>query len=226
MNKESQFIYSNHHTAKLFGYKNESQLLGLNAYDMRCPAVASANNFIEQDQEVINTGNVLNMLDIHTYADNITKTLLTQKKPYYNKSEIVGSICQCIQLHSNALNKIISQLIILDKKYYPTHAKFDRSYTIDKMNHPQKLTKRELDCLFYLMRGKTMREIAASVFSSPRTVEKHIENIKMKFGCRSRSEIIEFAILKGYLSYIPEEIITPSLSTVVFSQNETHGQNS
>jgi LuxR family quorum-sensing system transcriptional regulator SolR len=49
---------------------------------------------------------------------------------------------------------------------------------------------RELDCIKYLLMGKTMREISEKLFISPRTVETHLENIKNKLGCNKKSEAI------------------------------------
>ena len=57
-----------------------------------------------------------------------------------------------------------------------------------------KLTKRENTCLFYMVRGKTAKEIAGLLFISKRTVEKHIEHIKNKFNCTTKSQLIEKVI--------------------------------
>lgn len=45
------------------------------------------------------------------------------------------------------------------------------------------LTKRELQCINYLSRGKTAEEIAIILNISKRTVETHIKNIKTKMNC-------------------------------------------
>ena len=51
---------------------------------------------------------------------------------------------------------------------------------------------RELDCMYELCRGKTMKGIASCFGISPRTVESHLRNIKHKLQCNYKSEIIEF----------------------------------
>lgn len=55
------------------------------------------------------------------------------------------------------------------------------------------LSRREKECLGYLMRGKTMREIALTLNLSVRTIEAYIENLKNKFGVTRKSELLELA---------------------------------
>lgn len=45
------------------------------------------------------------------------------------------------------------------------------------------LTKREHECVTYLIRGKTAEEIAIILNISKRTVETHVQNIKRKMNC-------------------------------------------
>lgn len=52
------------------------------------------------------------------------------------------------------------------------------------------LSKRESECLFYFSRGATMKEIAEYTHLSPRTIEAHLQNIRDKVGCRTKSELI------------------------------------
>jgi DNA-binding CsgD family transcriptional regulator len=52
------------------------------------------------------------------------------------------------------------------------------------------LSKREHEVLAHLARGKTAKQIGLQLDISRRTVEHHIQNIKYKTNCNSRSEII------------------------------------
>lgn len=53
-----------------------------------------------------------------------------------------------------------------------------------------KLTPKELACAKLLMLGNSARTAASQLFVSPRTVETHIQNLKSKLNCRSKSELI------------------------------------
>lgn len=215
MNTNSEFVLSNNHTAKLFGYKNEESLQGLNAFGMRCPAVACAESFINQDKHVINTKEEITLLDIHAYADDQTRVLLTKKKPLYQANDITGVICHCTEIQSNTISKVSSILIGLDKKYHEKNSHNERSYFIGSIPQEQLLSKRELELLFYYVRGKTSKTIAKILNLSYRTVENYIDNIKNKLDLGSKEDLIEYSILNGYFSYIPEFILTQDLSIII-----------
>lgn len=55
------------------------------------------------------------------------------------------------------------------------------------------VTAREAEVLALLGDGLTNREIAIRVFLSPRTVERHLANIGVKVGTRTRSELVAYA---------------------------------
>lgn len=47
----------------------------------------------------------------------------------------------------------------------------------------QQLTKRELECLDWIAKGKTAEMTAVILNISPRTIKEHVKNIKRKLGC-------------------------------------------
>lgn len=55
------------------------------------------------------------------------------------------------------------------------------------------VTSREAEVLALLGQGLTNREIADRVFLSPRTVERHLANVAVKLGTRTRSELVAVA---------------------------------
>lgn len=212
---DSRFIYVNQYTAKLCGYESVDSALGITAHDMRCPAAECADEYLAQDRLVIQRDEELTLLDIHTYADNNHKMLLTKKRPLRFSGQIYGMICQSIELQSDIFAKVCSALTSLDKKYHTKSHANERTYTMDVSLKTNSLTKREGDCIYYLLRGCTNKQIAARLQLSPRTIETHMEKIKSKTGAISRSEITEYAIENGYLNYIPKNIIVKNFSSVL-----------
>jgi DNA-binding NarL/FixJ family response regulator len=62
------------------------------------------------------------------------------------------------------------------------------------------VTSREMDVLLLLAKGLSNREIAAQLFLSPRTVERHVENLTTKLDIQGRSQLIAFAASRAAAS--------------------------
>lgn len=61
------------------------------------------------------------------------------------------------------------------------------------------LTDREHEVFTMLVEGASNQEIAESLTISPKTVERHRENIMHKLNLHSRSELVRYAIRKGII---------------------------
>ncbi len=65
-----------------------------------------------------------------------------------------------------------------------------------------KFTKREVDIISCILSGKGVKAIAKLLNLSPRTVETHINNVKIKIGVSSKEHIIELAEFYGKTSLL------------------------
>lgn len=61
------------------------------------------------------------------------------------------------------------------------------------------LSEREREVLCYVAQGFTNKEVAERLRISVKTVESHKANLMGKLGLRSRSEIVRYALLRGWL---------------------------
>jgi two-component system, NarL family, response regulator NreC len=64
----------------------------------------------------------------------------------------------------------------------------------------EELTAREREVLIYIAEGNTNREIAEKLVISPKTVDRHRENIMRKLNMHNRVELVKYAIEKGLIS--------------------------
>ena len=62
------------------------------------------------------------------------------------------------------------------------------------------LTDRESQILALIADGHTSREIAEMLVISPRTVERHRENLRDKLGLRNRVDLTRYAIRAGLIA--------------------------
>lgn len=53
------------------------------------------------------------------------------------------------------------------------------------------LSKREAECVFFLLRGLTIKKVASTLDLSPRTVEFYLKNVKHKLACKKKNEVLQ-----------------------------------
>lgn len=56
------------------------------------------------------------------------------------------------------------------------------------------LSNREKQCAHLLIQGKTAQQTANELFISKRTVERHLENIKIKFNCSRKVDLVKILV--------------------------------
>lgn len=129
-----------------------------------------------------------------------------------NTGKILGVMGQTIILSSRSnLCEAMQALMKIDKKNLDSSMQMNFAYQLKPYPNSLQLTSRETECLFLLVRGKTAKEIGKFLDISSRTVESHIENIKIKLNVSSRSQIISKAIDLGLLDIIPKNEILSHL---------------
>lgn len=70
---------------------------------------------------------------------------------------------------------------------------------IDEITGIPELTERETEILEFVARGYSAKEVAQFVHIAPRTVERHIENVRLKIRARNRTHMVTEAIQLGLL---------------------------
>ncbi|WP_395334420.1 helix-turn-helix transcriptional regulator [Novosphingobium sp. BL-8H] len=61
------------------------------------------------------------------------------------------------------------------------------------------LTAREMDVLRYVAMGRSAKETAIELNIAPCTVERHVENVRLKTRTRNRAHMIAHVIQEGLL---------------------------
>lgn len=78
--------------------------------------------------------------------------------------------------------------------------------TIKETSPHHKISDRERQCIFHLVKGKTTTQIAESLGLSQRTVESYLDNIKNKLGCNSKSMLIDTILQMGLASFDKDSV--------------------
>jgi len=69
-----------------------------------------------------------------------------------------------------------------------------------EMRAMTQLTGRESEVLHLVARGRSAKEVALELHIAPCTVERHIENVRLKTRTRNRAHMVAFVIQEGWLT--------------------------
>lgn len=87
----------------------------------------------------------------------------------------------------------LARFLIKDVLERPTGESMGEAHSIET------LTPREQEVLTCIAAGRTTREIAETLVISPKTVDRHRENIMTKLNLHNRTELVKYAIAKGMI---------------------------
>lgn len=73
-------------------------------------------------------------------------------------------------------------------KLHPINGE-ERQCKVDVDGTPVFLTQREVECLYFLIHGKTAKQCAIELGLSYRTVESHLQRTKMKLMCQTKYQL-------------------------------------
>jgi DNA-binding CsgD family transcriptional regulator len=186
------------------GCRHEEQMLSKTDFDFY--SAYYAEQFICNDQLALSGKSWVGYEE--TYWRNLGHiTVFAVKTPIYDnhKEQIVGIIYWGFSMAKYNFTELISAL---DKAKRQKRQPYFSGYHQDQLAIIHKITQRESMCLFYLIRGKSAKEIGNILGISNRTAESYIENLKLKFNCYYKSELIEKAINMGFLNTLPFDLFS------------------
>ena len=210
--ENSVFMYGNAEYGRIIGLPHHEDVIGRTDFDMPCDTVNCAHLFRAQDKKVIQTLERMRILDIHPFAGG-WKAYIFTKIPMYDKDKkVIGTIYH----GANITNSISIEIGALLSHYYVEGVKNkllgQNNYMPSSKFSDVKLTSRQTEVLFYLLRGKTAKKIALLLNISYRTVEEYLEQLRLKFNASNKNELIEKAMCAGFLNIIPESLFHSQLS--------------
>ncbi|KTD59052.1 helix-turn-helix transcriptional regulator [Legionella shakespearei] len=193
--------------AHLLGFSDADALIKIPLFEeeIPCKAAKLSQHFSNEDKTAIGDTEGVKTLNWCYYANNKPSLLLNEKNALKNNDdETIGYMIRCMDLtRSNIIN--LSAVAPKLHKHQIINGQF--SVMLLDENIPLKISKRQMLCLYYLLRGYTYPQIASTLCVANRTVETHVDTLKNKFYCDTKQQLIEKAISKGFLSIIPESIL-------------------
>lgn len=173
--------------AATMGFASIKDSFGKSMFDIS-PA-DNAEQVISTDRAVVQTSQRKIVEDQVIHFDHaVEQNFLTIKLPWYgNNHQVIGifgcSILYGVQPFAETLAQLVRYGFLANHMPNPFSSGFSHQETY--------FSKREKDCMYFLIRGKTAKETAQLLGLSPRTVENYLSNIKIKLNVYSKSELID-----------------------------------
>ena len=206
--QDSIFVAANHHVAKIAGFKDAKKMIGFTDKDVPCQASELYEEFVKQDKEALAETKIVN-LDVCRYSDQNLHVFISTKNLLLDNNHQKFVLFTMVELPILMVTKIFNDMNGVYRKSNEIIGSYSVKNPIiqSKNATPLTLSPRLTECLFYLLRGQSMKEIASKMKISSRTVEEHIIRLKDYFNCYSKSQLIEKAISLGYVAIIPPSLL-------------------
>ena len=181
--KESRFLGCNDIQARLIQTNFGSvDFIGRDCMDLCVPKEALM--LMTNDGEVVKNSNI--KLFAESFYGRECLSLKSQLKDSANN--IIGTFGAAFYFDEIALAKAVSVINRLNFLSQQQLSSVMRCVIANNSNYL--LSKREKECVYYILRGMSAKEIGKVLNISHRTVETHIEHIKSKLSCQTRSQVV------------------------------------
>lgn len=172
---QGRYIQSNEHMAHIGGYPSAALVLNHTDDDMSWFAVA--NDLRAADKKAVEEKSTIFTEEYPLLVDGSQAIMLSTKSPLYDES---GAVVGIIGTSFNVANV---------RQQSSETTENDASDLLAKNDDNFHFTAREIECINWMIKGKTSLEIAMILNLSERTVETHINNIKKKTKCYKQFQL-------------------------------------
>lgn len=204
----SKYLEADKKLLKMLGFATKADFYGLSDYEIDTFS-KMADLFLEEDKFVINKKDksTSQFLTIVKYPqNNWIIALITKKTMRDCNDKVTGTFGygqNLTHLYAKNYQRLVNNQRISENTYFIWD-----NFTI--FNEDIKLTPRQTECLFLLLRGMPSKRIAQILALSVRTIEEFIEQLRQKFSCNTKFQLLEKAIEFGYMNFIPVRFLNYS----------------
>jgi DNA-binding CsgD family transcriptional regulator len=182
--KNFRYLYCNETYASAAGLDSPQQIRGKSDDEM--PWRQLAEHFRAGDQAVLNGQICLNVPELEIMVDRVADILVNETQLLDQRGECIGVVGSFVEITGRKLTPKTDHLDPISGRYN-LGPDFGHAY----------LTPTEAKVLKKVLLGHSARQIGEAMFRSPKTIDSHIENLKIKLNANSKGELIAIAIEKG-----------------------------
>lgn len=200
-NQQSIYQYANLNFLTAMGLNSLSDIYNLSDYEL-CKDKNKVKIFLQHDAEVLETEKVLSVEEeLFLYNGIVKKTMKGKIYPLYYKSSKPIAVIGIVKPKYHPIKLTLEEALLLN--FQETEKiLLKRSYSVKVFNRHISLSKREIQCIIQLLKGKHAGEIASSFNLKQATIEFYIDNIKNKLGAINKSSLIHTVIHEKIIQQI------------------------
>lgn len=213
LDNESKHCLTNQRNLVVTGFQRLEQFVGSSYIDLRCPAAEEWESQTKRDELVRETKQSIDHLCFYTGVDGWHLLYGTRSPLLDENDEVVGTMYNSSDIHQHHLIDI-SRLMIKNFRYVNGYIKKQFTLTLSNRDviSDVGLSARQLEVLFFILRGQRPKAIGRYLNISSKTVESHIANLNIKFDTILVSQLIEKAIMLGYMNNMPSTLFSKIVS--------------
>jgi PAS domain S-box-containing protein len=175
-------ISVNKYQAQIAGFSTEQDMIGKHATDMPW-FIADPDVIHAADKLAIKENTTIVVEEHGTLSDGKQNRFLVTKSPYRDaQGKLLGVI-------GTSINITAQKAFIGSHNFTPPFSESSST----------RFSKKETECIQWMIKGKSSAEIAAIMTISKRTVEAHMNSIKRKLNCYKQFQIGYLIGKYGYL---------------------------
>lgn len=176
------------------GAKSKDEIIGHTDFEFVWQEYAPL--YRQHEIEILNGNEYSAIIPVKDSEDNTLLFLHNKIRTTDANGKTTGLIVRAVEILNPNYHELISTLSKVNTKK-------NQIFALGKNIDNIKLSARQKQCLFFLVYGKSAKAIAKILKISPRTVEVHIDILKIKFSCHTKNELIDTAINMGFLDLLP-----------------------
>lgn len=189
-NQNSIYQYANKQFLELMGLSSLKNIYQQTDYDL-CRDKQKVKVYLQHDEEVFTTEKMLIINDEVMPKKNelLRKTMVGQLYPIFSEGSKPTAVVGIVRPKYHPFKLNLEYALSLTKEEMEQNF-IRRSYPVVVHNKKITLSKREVQCIIELLKGKHAGEISSVFQLKQTTIEFYIDNIKDKLGATSKSSLI------------------------------------
>jgi len=190
---DHRFLGANDEFSRLVGV-NAENILGKSYLDF-IKNLCIAAKFQLNDEKVVEENIAKGFFEYAGYVSQKNACALSVKTPLEDSA---GSVCGVLGVSFDLAKYNLEDVEKILKKFDIMQPQSKLLFPVMVIGGEEKLSKREQEFVLFLVKGMTVKEVAAKMGIAVRTAEGHMNKIKTKLNCVSKSKLMQKLVDQMY----------------------------